>query len=42
MPSCTEIAFTRLIASGLGADRDFAALLLLAAQDAGIALKPEA
>jgi 3-hydroxyisobutyrate dehydrogenase len=40
--SVTEIAFTRLIASGLGAGRDFAALLLLAAQDAGIALKPEA
>lgn len=40
--SATEMAFTRLIASGLGTERDFAALLLLAAQDAGITLKPEA
>lgn len=40
--AATELAFTRLIASGLGADRDFAALLLLAARDAGITLSPEA
>jgi 3-hydroxyisobutyrate dehydrogenase len=39
--SATELAFTRLIASGLGKNRDFAALLLLAAHDAGIQLVPE-
>jgi 3-hydroxyisobutyrate dehydrogenase len=37
----TEVEFSRLVASGLGADRDFAALILLAARDAGIAISPE-
>lgn len=39
--SATEVSFTRLIASGLGEGRDFAALLLLAAQDAALTIEPE-
>jgi 3-hydroxyisobutyrate dehydrogenase-like beta-hydroxyacid dehydrogenase len=39
--SGTEVAFSRLVASGLGAGKDFAALLLLAARDAGLAIEPE-
>jgi 3-hydroxyisobutyrate dehydrogenase len=39
--SATEVAFSRLVASGLGEGRDFAALLLLAARDAGLELAPE-
>jgi 3-hydroxyisobutyrate dehydrogenase len=39
--SATEVAFTRLVASGLGAGRDFASLILLAAQDAGLEIAPE-
>jgi 3-hydroxyisobutyrate dehydrogenase len=34
-------ALTRLIHSGLGQDRDFAALLLLAAREAGLEVKPD-
>jgi len=37
-----EQALTRLIDSGIGRDMDFAALLLLAAHEAGLELKPEA
>ena len=37
----TELAFTRLIGSGLDQGRDFATLLLLAARDAGLELEPE-
>jgi 3-hydroxyisobutyrate dehydrogenase len=39
--SATDVAFTRLIASGLGEGRDFASLILLAARDAGIEIAPE-
>ncbi len=39
--SSTEVAFSRLVASGLGDGIDFAALILLAARDAGIELQPE-
>jgi hypothetical protein len=35
------VAFTRLVASGLGEGRDFASLILLAAQDAGLEIAPE-
>ena len=37
----TEMAFTRLVAPGLGEGRDFPSLILLAARDAGIAIAPE-
>jgi 3-hydroxyisobutyrate dehydrogenase len=37
--AAAEMAFSRLIGSGLGRDRDFAALILQAAHDAGIALE---
>ncbi|MFV0452352.1 MAG: NAD(P)-dependent oxidoreductase [Propioniciclava sp.] len=37
----TEIAFSRLVGSGLGHDQDFAALILQVARDAGIVLAPE-
>jgi 3-hydroxyisobutyrate dehydrogenase len=37
----TELAFTRLIGSGLDQGRDFATLLLLAARDAGLRLQPD-
>ncbi|HVQ90771.1 MAG TPA: NAD(P)-dependent oxidoreductase [Mycobacteriales bacterium] len=40
--SATEVIYSRLVASGLGAGKDFAALLLLAARDAGLELEPEA
>jgi 3-hydroxyisobutyrate dehydrogenase len=39
--SATEVEFSRLVASGLGAGRDFAALILLAARDAGLSISPE-
>ncbi len=39
--SATEVAFTRLVASGLGEGLDFASLILLAARDAGLAIEPE-
>ncbi len=39
--SATELAFSRLVTSGLGAKRDFASLILLAARDAGLDLGPE-
>ncbi len=38
--SSTEVAFSRLVASGIGDGIDFAALILLAARDAGIELQP--
>jgi 3-hydroxyisobutyrate dehydrogenase len=37
----TELAFTRLIGSGLDQGRDFSTLLLLAARDAGLTLAPD-
>lgn len=37
--STTEVAFSRTIASGLGAGRDLAAVLLTAARDAGLRLE---
>ena len=40
--SAAEQALTRLIHSGIGRDMDFAALLLQAAQEAGLEVKPEA
>jgi 3-hydroxyisobutyrate dehydrogenase len=39
--SATEVAYSRLVASGLGNGRDFASLILLAARDAGLTLSPE-
>jgi 3-hydroxyisobutyrate dehydrogenase len=39
--AATELAFTRLIGSGLGGGRDFGTLLLLAARDAGLSLAPD-
>lgn len=39
--SATEVAFSRLIAGDLGDGRDYAALILQAARDAGIGLQPE-
>jgi 3-hydroxyisobutyrate dehydrogenase len=39
--SATEVEFSRLVASGLGQGLDFAALILLAARDAGLTLTPE-
>jgi hypothetical protein len=44
--SATEVEFSRLVASGLGvdelgADLDFASLILLAAREAGLAIQPE-
>ena len=39
--SAAEQALTRLIDSGLGRDMDFAALLLLAAHEAGLEVRPE-
>jgi 3-hydroxyisobutyrate dehydrogenase len=39
--SATEVAYSRLVASGLGNGRDFASLILLAARDAGLPLSPE-
>jgi 3-hydroxyisobutyrate dehydrogenase len=39
--SATEVAYSRLVASGLGEGLDFASLLLLAARDAGLPLAPE-
>lgn len=41
LTSATEVAFSRLVASGLGSNRDFASLILLAAQDAGLSITPE-
>lgn len=40
--SATEVAYSRLVASGLGEGKDFSALVLQAAQDAGHELQPEA
>ena len=40
--SAAEQALTRLIHSGIGRDMDFAALLLQAAREAGLEVKPEA
>jgi 3-hydroxyisobutyrate dehydrogenase len=37
----TEGAYSRLVGSGLGVDKDFAALVLAVARDAGVALEPE-
>lgn len=37
----TEVAFSRLVSGGLGKGRDFAALVLEVARDAGYELKPE-
>jgi 3-hydroxyisobutyrate dehydrogenase-like beta-hydroxyacid dehydrogenase len=37
----TEVAYSRLIAGGLGQDKDFAALILNVARDAGHTLQPE-
>jgi 3-hydroxyisobutyrate dehydrogenase len=37
----TEVAYTRLVDSGLGEGRDFASLVLAAARDAGLTLAPE-
>ncbi|WP_066517551.1 NAD(P)-dependent oxidoreductase [Curtobacterium ammoniigenes] len=39
--STAEVAFSRTIASGLGAGKDLAAVLLTVARDAGITLEPE-
>lgn len=39
--SGTEVAFSRLIASGLGDGLDYAALILQTARDAGVAIEPE-
>lgn len=41
MSSATEVEFSRLVASGLGADLDFASLIPLAACDAGMVIEPE-
>ena len=38
--STTEVAFSRTIASGLGAGMDLAAVVLVAARDAGLDLEP--
>ena len=40
--STTEVEFSRTIASGIGAGKDLAAVLLTAARDAGLDLAPEA
>lgn len=37
----TEVAYSRLVSGGLGEGRDFAALILEVARDAGYELKPE-
>ena len=37
----TEVAYSRLVASGLGDGRDFASLILAVARDAGVSLAPE-
>lgn len=42
LTAATEVTFSRLVASGLGEGRDFAALILLAARDAGREIEPEA
>jgi 3-hydroxyisobutyrate dehydrogenase len=44
MPVLTEaeVAYSRLVASGLGDGKDFAALVLNVARDAGLTLEPEA
>jgi 3-hydroxyisobutyrate dehydrogenase len=39
--SVVEAALSRLVDSGMGAGLDFAALLMLAARDAGVTLEPE-
>ena len=39
--SATEVEYSRLVASGLGKDRDFASLILRAARDAGMTIEPE-
>jgi 3-hydroxyisobutyrate dehydrogenase-like beta-hydroxyacid dehydrogenase len=39
--STAEVAYSRLVASGLGAGLDYAALILQAARDAGLELRPE-
>jgi 3-hydroxyisobutyrate dehydrogenase-like beta-hydroxyacid dehydrogenase len=39
--SATEVIYSRLVATGVGAGQDFASLLLLAARDAGLDLVPE-
>jgi 3-hydroxyisobutyrate dehydrogenase len=41
LTSAAEVAFSRLVASGLGRGRDFASLLLLAARDADLTLEPD-
>lgn len=41
LASATEVEFSRLIASGLGANKDFGALLLQVARDAGLELARE-
>lgn len=38
----TEVAYSRLVAGGLGEGKDFASLILTVARDAGIRLEPEA
>lgn len=39
--AAAEVAYSRLVAGGLGRDRDFAALVLEVAREAGHALEPE-
>lgn len=39
--SATEVEYSRLVASGLGEGKDYAALLLQVARDAGVELQPE-
>jgi 3-hydroxyisobutyrate dehydrogenase len=42
LTAATEVTFSRLVSSGLGDGLDFAALILLAARDAGRPILPEA
>ena len=37
----TEVAYSRLVSSGLGDGQDFASLILAVARDAGVTLRPE-
>jgi 3-hydroxyisobutyrate dehydrogenase-like beta-hydroxyacid dehydrogenase len=37
----TEVAYSRLVSSGLGEGKDFASLILAVARDAGVSLSPE-
>lgn len=37
----TEVAYSRLVGSGLGEGKDFASLILAVARDAGVSLSPE-